>query len=57
MEMKLRMKMKRIMSLKLKWVEIGLKKLGMEDVIEEMTLGAEMGKIGTLGTSSTLFPR
>ena len=39
------------MSLKLKLVEIGLDELGMERVIEEMTLRVEMGKIGTLGTS------
>ena len=39
------------MSLNLKWVEIGLKELGMEKVIGEMTPGEEMGKIRTLGTS------
>ena len=34
------------MNLKLMWVEMGLEELGMEGDIEEITLGAEMKKIG-----------
>ena len=42
MMVKVRVGMRRIMTPSLKWVEIGLEELGMEEVIEEMSPEAEM---------------